>query len=581
MAYPRTRFLVPLLVIAGAAALYAQGPFQTREPPLADDGDRMQVKGPSAPDESVQRAQHLAPATLPGEILTDPHVVPAQYTQVVGPVGELPTPLVTLNIEGSDVAPTGQAVVYKLHVRNASRAKAHNVALRVIPPKSAEPISWNPPPTQKEVETRWEWKTLEPGEVRTVEVSYKPRDGADEVKLQARVQFDFGRGMITKVSTPSLSVKWEGPETMIVGESATSRIRVTNTGKVTVRDIEVREMLNKGLVYDDRELGRGSVDGRLVSSTDPKTGERMWSIPALGPGQVRVLEYRVKARDPGKVGNTVLVNAPGVKLEPTGGETEVLTANLQMRAEGSATGTVGQAAAYSLVVENKGSADLKNVVVRCTFPPDMKPTKATNGGQPFRDSVQWIFRELKRGETKDLNVGLTTTRPGVRTVQFTAKADRGAEQWATVKTEFAGVPSLDWDTEVPGTEAVGKTLTYRVTVANRGSAAAKNVEVRADLPKEVELIDTNPAAGTGTGPSVKEVLFQPMTVPAGKKTTLVIRVRAKYAGEARATFWLKEEGKEVAARHDKITNVTAPDTKSPTGPPPKPNTSRVGSSPRE
>ncbi|HKB01678.1 MAG TPA: hypothetical protein VKD90_05630 [Gemmataceae bacterium] len=583
---PRTRFLLPLVLIAGTAALYAQGPFQTREPPLADEVDPAEVKGRFDPDEPVQRAQHTtpgtAPATLPGEILTTPGVVPAQYTRVVAPAGELPTPVVTLNIDGNEAAPTGQPVVYKLHVRNASRAKAHNVVVRVIPPKNAEPIHAEPPPTKKEeIDTTWELKTLEPGQTKTIEVSYKPKDGADEVKVQARVQYDFGRGMVTKVSAPSLTVKWEGPETMVVGETATFRIRVTNTGKVTVRDIEVKEFLNKGLVYDDREPTRGSVDGRLVSSIDPKTGERLWSIPAIGPGQVRVVEYRVKARDPGKVGNTVLVNAPGVKLDPAGGDTEVLTANLQMKATGPESGTVGQPAVYNLAIENRGSADLRNVVVRCTFPPDMRVTKATNGGQPFRDSVQWIFRELKKGESKDLNVGLTTTSPGLRTVQFTARADKATEQRGTARTEFAGVPSLDWDTEVPGTEPVGKAMTYRVTIANRGTAPAKKVEVKVDLPRQVDLDETRPHATTGLGENAsQQVMFAPFDIQPGKKTTLVIRVKARSSGEARAIFWLKEDGKD-ALRHDKTTNITPTDSKSPSGPPPKPNTSRVGSSPGE
>jgi uncharacterized repeat protein (TIGR01451 family) len=582
MPYPRTRFLLPLALIAGTAALYAQGPFQTREPPFADDVDPAEVKGRFDPDEPIQRAQHVvpaggAPSTLPREILATPGVVPAQYTRVVVPAGELPTPVVTLNIDGNEAAPTGQPVVYKLHVRNVSRAKAHNVVVRLIPPKNAEPISWDPPPTKKEeIDTAWELKTLEPGQAKTIEVSYKPKDGADEVKVQARVQYDFGRGMVTKVSAPSLTVKWEGPETMVVGESATFRIRVTNTGKVTVRDIEVKEFLNKGLVYDDREPARGSVDGRLVSSIDPKTGERMWSIPAIGPGQVRVLEYRVKARDPGKVGNTVLVNAPGVKLDPAGGDTEVLTANLQMKATGPDAGTVGQPAVYNLVVENKGSADLKNVVVRATFPPDMRVTKATNTGQPFRDSVQWIFRDLRKGETKELNVGLTTTSPGLRTVQFTARADKATEQRGTVKTDFAGVPSLDWDTDVPGTEPVGKALTYRVTIANRGTAPARKVALNVDLPREVDLDETKPYASMGVGENgSRMVRFAPFDIQPGKKTTLLIRVKARSAGEARAIFWLKEDGKDVL-RHDKTTNITPTDSKSPTGPP-----SRVGSSPRE
>src|SRR5262245_58613781 len=204
---PRTRFLLPLVLIAGTAALYAQGPFQTREPPLADEVDPAEVKGRFDPDEPVQRHQHTtpgtAPATLPGEILTTPGVVPAQYTRVVAPAGELPAPVVTLNIEGNEAAPTGQPVVYKLHVRNVSRARAHNVVVRGIPPKNAEPIHAEPPPTKKEeIGATWDLKTLDPGQAKTIEVAFKPKDGADEVKVQARVQYDFGRGMVTNVSAP-------------------------------------------------------------------------------------------------------------------------------------------------------------------------------------------------------------------------------------------------------------------------------------------------------------------------------------------------------------------------------------------
>ena len=134
---------------------------------------------------------------------------------------------------------------------------------------------------------------------------------------------------------------------------------------------------------------------------------------------------------------------------------------------------------------------------------------------------------------------------------------------------------------MPGTEPVGKALTYKVTVANRGTAPARKVDVRADLPREVELIETKPGASMGIGENAsRQVMFAPFDIQPGKKTTLVVRVKARSSGEARAIFWLKEDGKD-ALRHDKTTNITPTDSKSPTGPPPKPNTSRVGSSPGE
>src|SRR5262245_21704286 len=285
MAYPAPRFLLPILITTAAGFLYAQVPFQTREPPLADEIGVEQAKGRFDPDDPIKRVEHVTPAprTLPSELIGSPDVVPAQYAQVIAPPGELPTPVVTLNIEGNNVAPSGQPVAYKVVVRNVSRAKAHNVAVRLIPPKTADKVKADPPPTADEAETRWEFKSLAAGETRTIDLVYKPKADTDEIKVQARVQFDFGRGMITSVSPPTITLKKEGPEKLVVGDVATYRITVTNTGKVMVRDIEVRDLLLKGLVHDEREMARGSVDGRLMSSIDRQGLERMWSIPSLPP----------------------------------------------------------------------------------------------------------------------------------------------------------------------------------------------------------------------------------------------------------------------------------------------------------
>jgi uncharacterized repeat protein (TIGR01451 family) len=593
MRYPRTRLLIPLILVAGAGTILAQAPFQTREPPYADEVEAAAAKARADSDDSgVERAERRAPAGAPGSprplpgAVADPSVTPAQYSQVATPAGELPTPVVTLNVEGSDVTASGQPVIFKIYVRNVSKAKAHNVTVRVTQPKNAERIKWEPAATHDEADARWVFKSLEPGQEKTIEISYKPKAEAEKVELHAHVSFEFGRGMVTNVSPPSLSIKKEGPEKIVVGDAVTYRITVTNNGRVTVRDIEVKDMLNKGLLHDDREMSRGTVSGQLTSRVDPKTGERMWTIPALAPGQTKIIEYRVKANNAGRIGSTVMATATGVQKD-TGHDVEVLTANLQVSAEGPTgdKGKVGQPAMYKILVENRGTADLKNVVAKCVIPPDMHATRATNGGQPFRDHVQWIFRELKAGESKELNIGLTTNTPGTRTVQFTAKADKGAEQSASVKTIFAGEPSIDWDTDVPGTIGVGKTMTYRVTVSNRGTAIAPGIQVRVDLPDNVDLISTSPEAGKGIGQNAKEVNFGPMGVPAGKKTTLKIEVKARTAGEARVGFQLIDpsvirDDNAKPTEHKKMTMITGSDTRSPSGPPPakgKVDPSTIGS----
>jgi uncharacterized repeat protein (TIGR01451 family) len=590
MRFPLGRLIFALLLasspLLGQVPVFV--PVESREPPFADElPDR--ARGGYDPDESseVRAAQYVvpgrpltSPGLLPGGLSTGPIVVPAGYTEVAG---SLPTPQVTLDVEGSDVAATNQTVVYKLTVRNVSRAKAHNVVVKVIPPKKAAKVKADPQPTKDEdADTQWKWDILEPGQTKTIELAYKPDATAEEVKIQARVQFDFGRGLITKISPPTLSVKKDGPEQIVVGDKVTYRITIANTGKVTIRDIEVRDLLSKGLEYDDREIERGSVDGRLASNIDRKNGERTWTGLTLAPGETKNLAFSVKALAAGRIPSTVQVKA-GDLLKETGFDVEVLTAQLEVKAEGPASGkgTVGQPAVYRMTVENRGTSDLRNVTVRCLFPPDMQVKKATQSGQPQRDSVQWTFAHLKMGEQKELNISLQTKSPGMRTILFSARAEKGQEQKTQVKTDFAGMPSLDWDVEAPGVGAVGKPMTFRVTVSNRGTATGK-ARVHVDLPKTLNVSSTTPQAGRGEGVNAKEVRFSEVDVPPGKKTTYVIRVDASSAGEAKAIFWMDEVGGE-SKREDKVINVTAPDTHSPAGPPPARGVdpTKVGSSPRE
>ena len=575
MRLARTLFL--LTVALAGSLLVAQEPVRVDHP----EAKVMPARRVVDPDEEddVRPAQHVVPATLPGEVMTGPVIVPAQYTE---PAGGLPTPVVTLDIEGSDVTATGQPVVYKLHVRNRSQAKAHHVAVKVTHPKGATKEMADPP-ASNDAEGRWELKTLEPGQSRTITLAYRPTAGVEEVKVLARLQFDFGRGMATKVSAPTLSVKKAGPvSAVVVGDVVTYRITVTNTGKVTVKDIEVRETLGKGLVYEGREIARGRLDGWLTSSVDVASGVRKWTIPYLPPGRSETLVYQAKARDAGVFTGTVKVSSGKIE-EKAETETEVLTARLQVQAEGPADGKgmVDQMARYRVVVSNHGSADLRNVVVRCQYPADLRPRSATAGGERFRGTVQWVFKELKKGDVKELNVAFSTGTPGTKTIHFTARADKGTEQKTQVKTEFTGLPSLDWDVEVPGVAAVGKPITYRVTVANRGTAAGK-ARLQVDLPPTLDKRSTIPASGEGVGQNAKEVRFAEYTFPAGKKTTFTIVVDARSAGEAKTIFTLYEQGRPEK-QESKITQVTGSDTRSPTGPPPARGVdpTKVGLGPRD
>jgi uncharacterized repeat protein (TIGR01451 family) len=588
--------------LTATTLLFAQGfrTSETREPPLADPSTPRLLdagirsaggetrKGDPDENDAVRQADFtvpplvapsrpVTPGTLPGSVggstggLIAPETIPVQYTTPATYAGELPTPMVTLVIEGYDVAPTGQEVAYKLTVRNTSRAKARNVVVSVTPPKGSARVKADPPATEDQALTRWKFETLDPGATKIIELAYKPQENVEKVRLEARVSFDFGRYMETTIAQPSLTVNLEGKESAVINDVIPFKITVRNNGRVTIKDIEVSDLLPKGMVYEDKELTRGTNDGRLMSVVNPNAGERSWSIPALAPGETRVLEYRSRAKQLGKMKTLVKVKAGSI-LKQADYDTDVLNAMLQIRAEGPAAdkGVVGQKAGYRIVVENRGGAELKNVCVRCVFPPDMRVARATQEGQPFRDTVQWTFPSLRPGEQKELSVALLTSTPGTRNVNFIAKADKGDEQRTNVRTIFDGIATLSWDTEVPGTAAINAPMTYKVIVSNTGSATARGVRVSVDLPQGIELMKSDPPSVRGAGANANMVVFQPIEIPQNKKATFYIDVRGTKSGEARAIFTLS--GPDVGpepAEHRKSTQITPVDNRNPGGPPPR------------
>src|SRR3954447_14697408 len=134
----RLRTLFLLAVALAGGLLVAQ------EPPR--DAKQMPARRSYDPDgdDGVRTIEHVVPADLPGEVVTGPVVLPAGHAEAAA--GELPAPAVTLNVEESDVSATGQPVVYRLHVRNTSAAKAHHVVVTVTPPKGVTKVKAEPPP---------------------------------------------------------------------------------------------------------------------------------------------------------------------------------------------------------------------------------------------------------------------------------------------------------------------------------------------------------------------------------------------------------------------------------------------------
>jgi uncharacterized repeat protein (TIGR01451 family) len=281
----------------------------------------------------------------------------------------------------------------------------------------------------------------------------------------------------------------------------------------------------------------------------------VWKIEMLRPGETRVIDYRLIANGVEAL-SEVEISAHGLKKSDKW-VMKVVEANLEVNLRGpdGDKALVKESAVYELLVKNSGTAEVKNVLVNCTIPRDVKVVKQSSGGQQFPDSVQWVVPQLKPNEEKLVRLTVQGQKEGSRMLSFAVKANPGQKFEKTLQTDFYGAPTLDWKTEGTPTTSVGEIITYTVNIQNRGDGPARRLLLRAEVPSQAELVD-------GTIPSTFKttasgITFDPITLAAKGDLKISLRLRAKAPGEAVFKFLLYADHLgEEPLRSEKMTNIT-------------------------
>src|SRR5262249_8937087 len=145
-----------------------------------------------------------------------------------GPGAEPPVPVVAIRVRVAATTPAGQELEYHLRVVNDSRAAAHHVTVRNPVPANARFVRATPEPTFREPELVWRLGTLAPCASREIVLVLRPTGG--DVTNCARVQFEHGQCVTTRIARPQLGIRKTGPREALLYDALAFRIEVVNTG---------------------------------------------------------------------------------------------------------------------------------------------------------------------------------------------------------------------------------------------------------------------------------------------------------------------------------------------------------------
>jgi uncharacterized repeat protein (TIGR01451 family) len=441
-----------------------------------------------------------------------------------GPV-DPPTPAVSIRVRVPAQVTPGQDLEYRILVENVSRAPAHHVLVRNPLPPHATFVKATPEPTQTTPELQWELKTLAAGERREIVLVLKPT-GEGDVTNCARVRFDHGQCVTTRINRPALQIRKAGPSQAFLYDEISFRLDVTNAGRAPATNVVVTDTLP---------------DGWEFFESKPETNgpnPLVWKLGTLRPGETRRIDYKVTLKAAGRLTTKAVVEASGGLREEASSTTFVGAPKLTLTKSGAERRLVNRPAAYLLTVSNPGDMPAQNVEVSDEIPAGIEFLSASAGGslvrrtRPALDEVKWTVGTLAPGASRTLQVVVRATAPGELVNVAAAAADRGLTAKATVRTKFEAPAGLSAEIDKGADPLdVGRDVVYVVRLLNPGREAARDVTLVVTAPEELKV-------GNARGPTAAEqdrqtVKFAPLpTLRPGAEAEYTLYAQALKPGVA-------------------------------------------------
>ncbi|GAA0101547.1 hypothetical protein UT300012_22620 [Paraclostridium bifermentans] len=425
----------------------------------------------------------------------------------------------------SERVTVGSELEYSIRVRNSGTASQMSTVIEDTLPSNTELVqgSIDNSGVFDKGKIKWTLGELNPGSEKIVKFKVKVLNNGDNLiwnlSNKATVNGKDTNTVTNEVGIPKLKYsKQVNLDKATEGDILTYTINVTNEGKYSSYNVEVRDTVPKGT-----EL----IDGQKTT----------WTIPELAEGKSQSVSFKVKVlKLPADVTELNIPNRALVNNKETNEvNTLVQIPRLEFHKESSVASdkklNVGDSIDYRIVIRNTGSASAMNINVEDVIPEGTElKSKGEASKSLFTDKLNWVVNELKPGDTKTLNFSVTTKdmsseNKTLWNVNNTAKVNNINTNEVTNKV---AVPKLNINKAVDKSLVrEGEELTYTITISNKGSIDSANVSVEDNLPQGVELVKDSANEGGVYNNSVRSLKWSIATLKEGETKKLTFKAKVK------------------------------------------------------
>ena len=299
-----------------------------------------------------------------------------------------------------------------------------------------------------------------------IEIDVVPTTKAP-LSIGTQIQYTNQEDIAINVRQPELDVQVSGPQRMILGESESYTIKVTNIGDGIANNLVLTS-----------ELPEGLTKLRATNAT----------IESLGPGKSAQIQIFAQALKSGT--KDVQFNLASAELEPVirRASTAVVQPELEVSATGPSINFLQRNGVYQIEVNNPGQVDCSNVNIELNIPQEMAVSTISRQAQYNESSRQlsWNFKQIPAGQNEIIQFKAKCVEEGQHSASIFVDSDQTVEKEFRISTMVATRADVSISiSNDNGPIQIGAATVFEIVVENKGSRVATDVEILVELPVSV------------------------------------------------------------------------------------------------